>query len=228
MEPRLTVCGNKQEAIDRSCTSAPNHQNDQSRKQEEVKLITLALLCAGPVHKEPELMMDHCNRDNHVARDPKGCNPGQEAEDKTQSAEEFRGNGQKCEYSRNVHDSGEEAHRASEAISAEPSQHLLRTVGEEDHPEHQSKNGYCTVIVGSNYFSHRNSLHPNLAARMGQTRDQMKYPDIRILFIKVIFEFRNSIPGCWRVAVANAGLTTPHAVSRVFRIIVAEQGHSVR
>src|SRR5258708_25982777 len=105
MEPRLIVCGEKQEAIDRSCTCAPNHQNDRSRQQQEVILITLTLLCPSPVHKEPELMMDHCNRHNHVARDSKGCNPSEQAEDKTQSAEEFRGNGQKCEYSRNVPDS---------------------------------------------------------------------------------------------------------------------------
>lgn len=78
-------------------------------------------------------MMNHRNGHEHVAENSKGRNPCEQPEDKTQSAEDFRGNSQKCEYGRNVQDSREEAHRAGEAISTEPSEHFLRAVGEEDH-----------------------------------------------------------------------------------------------
>src|SRR6266536_955390 len=134
LAPDAVLRGGRQEAIDGTCTCAPNHQNDRSRQQEEVILITLTLLCPSPVHKEPELMMDHCNRHNHVARDAKGCNPSEQAEDKTQSPDEFRGNGQKCEYGRDVQDSREEAHRAGETISTEPPEQLLGAVREKYYP----------------------------------------------------------------------------------------------
>jgi len=55
------------------------------------------------------------------------------------SAEEFRGQWPEMLIRRNVHHSREEAHRAGEAVSTEPPEHLLGAVGEEDHPEHQSK-----------------------------------------------------------------------------------------
>src|SRR5258705_13838033 len=83
----------RQQAIDRSCARAANHQNAQSRQQDEVILIALTLLCPSPVHKEPELMMDHRNRHNHVARDSKGCNTGEQAEDEAESPKELRGKG---------------------------------------------------------------------------------------------------------------------------------------
>jgi hypothetical protein len=46
-----------------------------------VELETLSLLRPRPVHKEAELMMDHCDRYEHVARDSKGGNAGEQAED---------------------------------------------------------------------------------------------------------------------------------------------------
>src|SRR5258708_28669368 len=115
-------------------------------------------------------------RDGHdyVAKDSKGRNASEQSEDKTQSAEEFRGNGQKCEYGRNVHDSSEEAHRAGEAVSTEPPEHLLGAVGEEDHSKHQAKNSRCNVVVGGNQFTkHRESLPRKLAAPSGHPADKM-------------------------------------------------------
>src|ERR1700704_2654507 len=96
-------------------------------------LITFSLLCSGPVHKEAESAMNHCDGHDHVAKDSKGRNASEQSQDKTQSAEEFRGDGQKCEYRRNVQDSREEAHRSGEAVATEPPEHLLGAVGEEDH-----------------------------------------------------------------------------------------------
>ena len=103
-------------------------------------LITFSLLSSSPVHPEAELTMNHRDGHDHVAKDCKGRNASEQSEDETQSAEEFRGDGQKREYGRNVQDSREEAHRAGEAVATEPPQHLLGAVGEEDHSEHQSKN----------------------------------------------------------------------------------------
>src|SRR5437868_5837428 len=96
-------------------------------------LITFSLLRTSPVHPKAELMMDHCDSHDHVAKDPKGRNASEQSEDKTQSAEEFRGNGQKCECSRNMQDSREEPHRASKAVPTEPPEHLLGAMGEENY-----------------------------------------------------------------------------------------------
>src|ERR1700730_9872658 len=167
------VRGGGQQAINGSCSCAANHQKCRSRQQEEVVLITFSLLCSSPVHKEAESSVNQCDGHDHVAKDSKGRNAREQSQDKTQSAEEFRGDGQKSEYSRNVHNSREEAHGTDEAVSTEPSEHLLGAVGEEDHPEHQSKNSRCKVVVGGNQFTnHRNSLRRKFAAlgkQYGQT-----------------------------------------------------------
>src|SRR5882762_956269 len=164
----------REQAIDGSSSCAANHQKGRSRQHEEVVLITFSLLCSSPVHKEAELTMNQRDGHHHVAKDSKGRNTSEQSEDKTQSAEEFRSNGQKCEYGRNVQDSREEAHCAVEAVSAEPPKHLLSAVGEEDHSEHQSKNRRCSVVVGGNQFTnHGISLHRKLRCPCGQTTDKM-------------------------------------------------------
>src|ERR1700692_3625791 len=131
--------------------------------------------------------MKHGDGHDHVGKDSKGCDASEQSEDKTQSAEEFRRNGQKCKWRRNVHDAGEEAHGAGEAVSAEPPKHLLGAVREEDDSYHQSKNGCCSVVVGGNQFTnHKNSLRRKLAAPSRvQTPDKMNYPYIRILFVEI-------------------------------------------
>src|SRR5712692_639779 len=136
-------------------------------------LITFPLLRSSPVHPEAELTMNHGDRHEHVAKHSKGGNPSEQSDDKTQSTQEFRGDGQKREYRRNVEDSREKAHRAGEAISTEPSEHFLGTVGEENHSKHQSKNSRCNVVVSGNQFSkHRNSLRRSLS-RVDQTPNRM-------------------------------------------------------
>src|SRR5712692_8733532 len=163
----------RQQAIHGSCAGTANHQKGQSRQREEVVLITFSLLCTSPVHPEAESTMNQRDGYYHVAKDPKGCNAGEQSEEKTQTAKEFRGNGQKCECGRDVQHSREETHRAGEAISTKPSQHLLGTVGEEDHSKHQSKNSRCNVVVSGNQLSkHRNSLRRSLS-RVDQTPNKM-------------------------------------------------------
>src|SRR6266849_3108887 len=155
----------RQQAIHGSCAGTANHQKGQSRQREEVVLITFSLLCTSPVHPEAESTKNQRDGHYHVAKDSKGCNAREQSKDKTQSTEEFRGNGQKCEYGRDVQHSREETHRAGEAISTEPPEHLLSAVGEEDHSEHQSKNSRCGVVIGGNQFTkHRNSLRGMFAA----------------------------------------------------------------
>src|SRR5712692_6333810 len=131
-------------------------------------LITFPLLRSSPVHPEAELTMNHGDRHEHVAKHSKGGNPSEQSDDKTQSTQEFRGDGQKREYRRNVEDSREKAHRAGEAISTEPSEHFLGTVGEEDHSKHQPKNSRCNVVVSGNQFTkHGNLLRSRFAVPSG-------------------------------------------------------------
>src|SRR4029077_752598 len=130
--------GGRQQAIDGSCACSANHQEDRNRECQKVELKTFSLLRARPVHKEAELMMDHYDGYEHVAKDSKGGDAGEQTEDEAQSPKEFRGNGQKCEYRRDVQHSGEEAHRAGESVSTEPSEHLLGAVGEKYDSRHQS------------------------------------------------------------------------------------------
>src|SRR6266436_1094078 len=159
LAPEAVLHGGRQQAIHGSRSCAANHQKGRRRQQEEVVFITFSLLCSRPVHPEAELTMNHRDGHDHVAKNSKGRKASEQSEDETQSAEEFCGDGQKCEYGRNVQDSREEAHRAGEAITTEPSEHLLGAVGEEDHSEHQSKNSRSTVVVGGDQFTkHKNSL----------------------------------------------------------------------
>src|SRR5258707_7429325 len=91
-----------------------------------------------------------------------------------------------CEDARNVHHSGEEAHRAGKAVSTEPSEHLLGAVGKKYHSQCQSKNGYGSVVIRRYEFSNHKALSckPKLL-KSSQTADKMKYPHIRILFVEL-------------------------------------------
>jgi len=84
------LCWGRQQAIHGSCACTANHPKGGNRQYQEVELETLSLLRPRPVHKKAELMMNHRNGNNHVAKDPKGRNTSQQSDDETQSAEEFR------------------------------------------------------------------------------------------------------------------------------------------
>jgi hypothetical protein len=116
-----------------------------------VELKTLTLLRPRPVHKEAELMMHHCDRYEHVAKDSKGRKTGEQAEDETQSLEEFRGNGQKCNLA-GVCNMQVKRPRAAEPVSTELSEHLLGAVGEKYNPHRQSKSSYG-VRISNDRFS---------------------------------------------------------------------------
>jgi hypothetical protein len=81
LAPDAVLRGGRQQAIGGSCACAANHQKDRNRQRQEVELKPFSLLRPGPVHKEAEPMMDHYNRYEHVAKDSKGGNAGEQAED---------------------------------------------------------------------------------------------------------------------------------------------------
>src|SRR5713101_634502 len=80
----------------------------------------------------------YCNQ--HVHPNSERCEPGQESEDEPHPPEELGRDGQEGQWSWNMHHSSEEIHRTCEPKASEPTQHLLRTVREEDNPQHQSQN----------------------------------------------------------------------------------------
>jgi len=97
-----------------------------------VKLETLTLLSAGPVHKEPKRAMHRQNRDNHIHSNTESCNASQESKDEPNATEELGRDCQKSQRSWNVGHASEETHRTCEPESTKPTQHLLRAVREED------------------------------------------------------------------------------------------------
>jgi len=112
--------------------------------------VTFALLVSGPVHKESELMMNHSDGHDHIGEDSQRRDSGQESQNEAEAAKEFRAYGQKSEQHRNVHDPGEETHGAGESVAAEPAQHLLRAVCEENHPKGEAKHRCRMIISGPN------------------------------------------------------------------------------
>src|SRR5579864_5327388 len=118
----------RQQPIDRSCPGAADHQKHRDRKRQKVILETLSLLRSCPVREETEPVVNRSDGHHHVAKDSKGRNSSEQAEDQAQSPEKFCRNRQKSQRRWDVHHSGEETHRALEAISSEPSQHLLRAM----------------------------------------------------------------------------------------------------
>src|SRR4029077_9880647 len=81
LAPDAVLRGGRQQAIDGICSCAANHQKDRNRQCQEVELKTFSLLCPRPVHEEAEVMMHHCDCCEHVAKDSKGGNAGEQAED---------------------------------------------------------------------------------------------------------------------------------------------------
>jgi hypothetical protein len=71
--------------------------------------------------------------------------------------EEFGRDCQEAQWSRNMRHAREETHRTGESEAPEPTQHLLRTVREEDDTQHQSQNCSRGAIVRSVYST--NQLH---------------------------------------------------------------------
>src|ERR1700733_93639 len=153
LHPGRTLCRRCQHPVDGNGSGAANHQKSRNRKHEQVILEALALLCSGPVHKEAEPIMNHRYGHNHIEEDSQCGNSGQEPKNQAEAAKEFRSKRQKREQHRNVHDVGKKAHSPAEAGPAEPAQHLLGAMCEENYPEHEAKHCGRTVIVGRNQFT---------------------------------------------------------------------------
>jgi|SRR6516164_1546659 len=114
-------------------------------------LIAFAFLLPRPIHEKTEVRMNHRYGDDHVRKNPRGRNSGQETHKQADAAKKFGGDCKKCEQCWNVHSAREEAHGPGETVSAEPPQHLLGTMREENYTEHQAENGRCNVTIGRNY-----------------------------------------------------------------------------
>ena len=114
-----------------------------------MKLKSLALLSASPVHEEAESMMHSHNCDQHVHTDSKRRDSGQESEDEPDPTEEFGLDCQDGQWSWNMRHAREEIHRSGESEASKPTQHLLRTVREEDNTQHHSENRSRGAAIGS-------------------------------------------------------------------------------
>jgi hypothetical protein len=76
-------------AINRKGACSSNHEQSDNRKYQQVKLISLALLSAGPIHEKAEgtVLNHYCHQ--HVHTDSERCDSGQESEDESDPAEEL-------------------------------------------------------------------------------------------------------------------------------------------
>lgn len=79
-------------------------------------LEAFALLRARPVRKYAEMPVDQLNCDRHVAGDAESGDTPEEAEDQTDAAEKFGGDGKKSEGRGDMHLLCEETHGAAESI----------------------------------------------------------------------------------------------------------------
>ena len=59
--------------------------------------VALALLCSRPIHKEAEVVMDHCDGHDHVRKDAESGDARQKSKHKPQATKEFCGDGQERE-----------------------------------------------------------------------------------------------------------------------------------
>jgi len=123
------------------------NKESHHREYQQVKLKSLALLSAGPVHKKAETMMYSQNCDQHVYTDSERRDSGQESEDEPDPPEELGSDGQEGQWSWNMRHASEEIHRSGESEASEPTQHLLRTVREEDNTQHQSQNRRGDAVI---------------------------------------------------------------------------------
>src|SRR5215471_18062791 len=126
----------RQHPVEGKCSGAANHYKNRGRKYEQVILESLTFLCTRPVHKEPELMMNHGYGHNHVGENSQCGNSGQESENQAEATKEFRGDSQKREQRRNVHHAGKKAHSSTKAVPAKPTQHLLGAMCEENYSKY--------------------------------------------------------------------------------------------
>src|SRR6478672_5077168 len=126
--PITLVCA-CQNSIQRPGARADNHQRDCNAERKQVIFESFALLIAVPVHEKPVWPVHGNDGDKHDACDAECRNAGQESHGKPERAEEFRGDRQEGEDSRNT-GARKILHGASEAVAAEPTERFLSAVRE--------------------------------------------------------------------------------------------------
>jgi hypothetical protein len=156
LAPDAALRGGGQKAIGGSYARTANHQKDRNRQCQEVELKTFSLLRPRPVQKEAELMMDHCHRYEHVAKDSKGGNAGEQAE--------IRPNPPKnsAAMARNANTAGTRIIRVKKPIvpvNPYPPNHpsIFCAPWAKDNPQHQPKNRY-----GSDVFRRYELANPKV------------------------------------------------------------------
>ena len=101
--------GRRDHAIKRKGTRAANHQERRNGQRQQVIFESFALLCATPVHEEPEAAVHHGDRDHHIYSDSEGGDPCEESQDQPQTAKELGGNREVGERRGNVQVTREKA-----------------------------------------------------------------------------------------------------------------------
>src|SRR5258708_38532778 len=91
--------------------------------------VSLALLVAGPVHKERYMQVHHEHGDEHVHNDAEGGDARKESKNQSQTAEKFRTDREKREWRGNVHLRGEESHGSRKAVPTKPAQEFFGSLG---------------------------------------------------------------------------------------------------
>src|SRR5712692_1369705 len=144
---RLRPRRGTEDAINRKSTRPSDHEKSHNCEYQQVKLKSLALLSAGPVHEEAEGTMHSHNCNQHVHANSERGDSGQESEHEPHPPEELGRDCQEGQWSWNMHHASEEIHRTCEPEASEPTQHLLRTVREKDSTQHQSQNQRRGAVI---------------------------------------------------------------------------------
>src|SRR5439155_6280410 len=118
------------ERVDRPCAGAVDEERDRHAKGENVVLHALGLLRAQPVHEEPVPLVNG-DRHEHDDGDAERRDAREQADRQAERAEEFCHHRKERERRREAR-LREVRHSAPEAITAEPSERLLRAVREHD------------------------------------------------------------------------------------------------
>ncbi len=114
--------------------------------------------------------MEHQDGDDHVGEHAEGGDTGKQSDDEAEPAEELRRDGEERKERGNVQRPGKEAHRSLVTVSPEPSQHLLRTVREEDYADDEAKDGGGNVAVCSKQFKQHEKTSSKFPAQNGRHR----------------------------------------------------------
>src|SRR5882724_6366708 len=150
------------ERVDRPRAGAVDDQRDRRAKREEVVLHALAVLRARPVHKEAVLLVNE-DRHEHDDRDAERCDAREQADRQAERAEKFGNHGKECK-SRREAGLREVRHGAPEAVTAEPSERLLRAVWEHHNGKGQPEDQWNNATIRRDEPVDHDDLHDTSAS----------------------------------------------------------------